>query len=148
MEALAQNAEELQCGRLVEKFALSVQRLKAILERFVEALSGMDRCFIWDGMRNDLPTASMVGSTRVGGIDCNSRRRQRVVRGVLALAAWPRGFTATQLASHVVAQKTGEQYAYFTAGGIRSEEVPRERGSSLGLEGATATRHLRRDYQR
>ena len=61
-----------------------------------------------DDMRNDLPTASMVGTTRVGGIDFNSQRMQRVVRGLQALAAWPRGFTASQLASHVVAQKTGE----------------------------------------
>ena len=112
VEAMALNAEELKCGRLVEKFALSVQRLKAILERFVEALSCLDRCFISDGMRNDLPTPSMVGTTRVGGVDFNRRRMQRVVHGLLALAASPRGFTASQLASHVVAQKTGEQYTY------------------------------------
>jgi len=48
----------------------------------------------------------------VGGIDFNRRRMQRVVRGLLALAASPGGFTASQLASQVVAQKTGEPYTY------------------------------------
>ena len=36
-EAMALNVEALKCGRLVEKFAVSVQRLRAILERFLEA---------------------------------------------------------------------------------------------------------------
>ena len=48
-------------GRIVEKFAISVQRLKAILERFVEALSCMDRCFISDGMLDELSVPSIVG---------------------------------------------------------------------------------------
>ena len=147
VEAMGQNAEELQCGRLVEKFGLSVQRLKAILERFVEALSGLDRCFIWDGMRNDLPTAARVGTTRVGGVDFNSRRMQRVVRGLQALAAWPRGFTASQLASHVVAQKTGEQYAYSSR--PAAYDLKKFRGKGIVRIGRSHRYEtLRRDYER
>jgi hypothetical protein len=111
-EAMAQNAEALKCGRLVDKFAVSVQRLKAILERFLEALSCLDRCFISDGTLDRLPVPSIVGTTRVGGIDINRERMHRVIRALLALSASPGGFTASQLSSHVVAQTALTPYAY------------------------------------
>src|SRR5512132_259792 len=75
-EAMALNAEALKCGRLVEKFAVSVHRLRTILERFLEALSCLDRCFISDRTLDQLPTPSVVGRTRVGGIDINRPRMQ------------------------------------------------------------------------
>ena len=47
-EAIAHNTQELDCGRSLEKFPEIVLRLKAILERFLEALSCIDQCFIAD----------------------------------------------------------------------------------------------------
>jgi hypothetical protein len=111
-EAMALNVEALKCGRLIERFALSVQRLKTILERFLEALSCLDRCFISDGALDQLPTPSLVGRTRVGGIDINRPRMQRVICGLLALSASPGGFTASQLAEHVVEQTALTEYRY------------------------------------
>ena len=112
VEAMAQNAEALKCGRIIEKFGILAQRLKAILERFVEALSCMDRCFISDGMLDELPVPSIVGTTRVGGIDFNRPRIQRVVRALQALSVSPGGFTASQLAGHVVRQTTSHKFTY------------------------------------
>ena len=88
-----------------------MQRLRTILERFLEALSCLDRCFISDGTLDQLPTPSVVGRTRVGGIDINRPRMQRVIRGLLALSASPGGFTASQLAHHVVGQTALTEYA-------------------------------------
>ena len=61
-EAMAQNAEALKCGRLVEKFAMVGAATK---ERYWNAslklLSCMDRCFISDGTLDQLPAPSDRG---------------------------------------------------------------------------------------
>src|SRR6202008_5181699 len=71
IEAVAHNIQELNCGRSLEYFPELVCRLKAILERFADALSYIDQCFIADDMLERLPLASRVGKTLVGGIDLN-----------------------------------------------------------------------------
>jgi hypothetical protein len=63
----------------VEDFPDVVLRLKSMLERFADALSCIDQCFIADEMREDLPAASRVGKTIVGGIDLNKPRMRRVI---------------------------------------------------------------------
>ncbi len=104
VESMTRSSEVLKCGRSVDEFTQMVQRLKAILERFIESLSCMDQCFIADMDVESLPSYSVVGSTRVGGIEFNRPRIWRVARALLALSAQPRGFTASQLACHVRSQ--------------------------------------------
>src|SRR5256884_4152301 len=74
IEAVAHNTQELNWGRSLEKFPEVVSRLKAVLERFADALSCIDQCFIADEMLEHLPLASYVGKTLVGGIDLNKAR--------------------------------------------------------------------------
>ena len=45
----------------LEKFPELVSRLKAVLEKFADALSCIDQCFIADEMLEHLPLASQVG---------------------------------------------------------------------------------------
>jgi hypothetical protein len=71
-----------------------VSRLKGVLERFADALSCIDQCFITDEMLEQLPTASQVGKTIVGGIDLNKPRIRLVVEAVIALSPSPNGSTA------------------------------------------------------
>jgi hypothetical protein len=71
IEAVAHNTQELNCGRSLDKFPEVVSRLKGVLERFADALSCIDQCFIADDMLKQLPAASQVGKTIVGGIDLN-----------------------------------------------------------------------------
>src|SRR5207245_6575105 len=71
IEAVAHNTRELNCGRSLDKFPEVVSRLKAVLEKFADALSCIDQCFIDDEMLEQLPIASRVGKTIVGGIDLN-----------------------------------------------------------------------------
>src|ERR1700726_3450244 len=68
IEAVAHNTRELNCGRSLEKFPEVVSRLKAMLERFADALSCIDQCFIADDMLEHLPLASRVGKTLVVGL--------------------------------------------------------------------------------
>jgi hypothetical protein len=46
IEAMAHNTQELHCKRSLESFPEIVSRLKSILERFMNALSCIDPCFI------------------------------------------------------------------------------------------------------
>ena len=112
IEAIAHNTQELDCGRSLEKFPEIVLRLKAMLERFLEALSCIDQCFIADDMLERLPAASQVGKTKVGGIDLNKPRMRLVAEAVIALSASPRGFTASELAARVRALSKQPQSHY------------------------------------
>ena len=92
----------------MDKFPEVVSRLKAVLERFADALSCIDQCFIADDMLEQLPAASQVGKTIVGGIDLNKTRMRTVVEAVIALSPSPNGFTASDVAARVRA--TGDQH--------------------------------------
>src|SRR5208283_2832309 len=101
IEAVAHNIREFRCGRLLDNFPEIVRRLKGMLERFMEALSCIDQCFIGDEMLEHLPLPSRVGKTMVGGIDLNKPRLRQVAEAVLALSASADGFTASALADQV-----------------------------------------------
>jgi len=101
IEVVVHNTRELRCGRSLEKFPEIVIEAKSILERFMDALSCIDQCFIADRMLEQLPTPSQVGKTKVGGIDLNKSRMRSVVEAVIALSPVPGGFTASELASQV-----------------------------------------------
>ena len=100
IEAVAHNTRELKCGRSLENFPEVVFRLKAILERFADALSCIDQCFIADDLLEHLPLASQVGKTLVGGIDLNKARMRYVVEALIALSP-ANGFTASDVAARV-----------------------------------------------
>jgi len=101
IEATAHNTAAFDCGRSLEKFPQIVERLKGVLERFMATLSCIDACFISDGTLEQLPAPSLIGKTKVGGIDFNKPRMRRVAEAVLILASSSQGFTASQLADQV-----------------------------------------------
>jgi hypothetical protein len=101
IEAVAHNIREFHCGRLLDNFPEIVCRLKNMLERFMEASSCIDQCFIADEMLERLPLASRVGKSMVGGIDLNKPRLRHVAEAVIALSASADGFTASALAARV-----------------------------------------------
>jgi hypothetical protein len=101
IEVIVHNTRELDCGRVLEKFPEIASRLKAVLERFADALSCIDPCFIADQTLEHLPTPSRVGKVMVGGIDLNKPRMRWVTEAVIALSACSDGFTASELAARV-----------------------------------------------
>ncbi|MGH9629081.1 MAG: hypothetical protein ACRD7E_12225 [Bryobacteraceae bacterium] len=101
IETVVHNTKELQCGRSLEKFPQIVVEAKGIIERFMNALSCIDQCFIADRMLEQLPAPSQVGKTKVGGIDLNKARMRSVIEAVIALSPSPGGFTASDLARQV-----------------------------------------------
>ena len=112
IEAIAHNTRDLDCGRSLEKFPEIVSHLKGLLERFLDALSCIDQCFIADEMLENLPMPSQVGKITVGGIDLNRQRMRWVTEAVIALSASSDGFTASDLAAHVRALSNQSQPQY------------------------------------
>jgi len=101
IEAVVHHTEELRWGRSLEKFPQIVAEAKGILLRFMDALSCIDQCFIANEMLEQLPAASQVGKTKVGGIDLNQPRMRWVAEAAIALSPSAGGFTASELASQV-----------------------------------------------
>ena len=101
IEAMAHNTQALGARRALTEFPRIVSELTAVLERFLEALSCIDQCFIGGEMLDTLPLPSQVGGTTVSGIDLNKPRMRWVAEAVLALATSPRGFTASDVTRQV-----------------------------------------------
>ena len=96
---------------------------QSILERFSNALSCIDQCFIGDETLEQLPTPSQVGKATVGGVDFNKPRMRRVAEAVVALSPSPGGFTATELA-HQVRVRSGQPEAEY---GVRQAAYDRKK---------------------
>jgi len=140
IEAVAHNTRELHCGRSLEMFPQVVSRLKAILERFANALSCIDQCFIADDMLESLPLASQVGKTLVGGIDLNKARMRQVVEALIALSPSPNGFTASDVAARVRASNSrtplqyGPRHAAYDLKKLRGKHIIRRIGHTRRYE--------------
>jgi transposase-like protein len=86
---LKRRLEQLRCGHSLEKFPRILMQARDILERFMDAFSCIDQCFIADSMLEELPTPSSVGKTKVGGIDLNKARMRWVVEALIVLCVSP-----------------------------------------------------------
>ncbi len=100
-EAIVHNTKALKGKRSLSAFSTIVAQLKQILIRFLNQLQTIDAPFLADDTLDALPTPSLVGQSRVAGIDLNKPRVRAVLEAVIALAIWPTGFTASDLAAKV-----------------------------------------------
>jgi hypothetical protein len=71
IEVVVHNTLELPRCRPLERFANVIERLRAIIEKFLETVHSIDVCFVADATLEQLPTATRVGKSKVGGIDYN-----------------------------------------------------------------------------
>ena len=140
IEAVAHDTRELRCGRSLENFAHLVVALKNMLQRFMDALSCIDQCFIADDFLEQLPAPARVGKTQVGGIDLNQPRMRRVAEAVISLSASPDGFTASQLATQVraLSKQTLSEYhprrAAYDLKKLRAKQIVRRIGRTRRYE--------------
>jgi len=111
-EAIAPNTTDLHGGRMIEKFGDMVAQLGEMLERFLCVLRGVDVSWISDETLACLPTPSLVGKTRVGGVNINQRRIRTAMEAVVGWALSPRGFTASEHAAQVRAILAGDRISY------------------------------------
>ena len=143
IEVMVHNTEALCPGRKLAGFPRLMVRLKEILERFVLVLSCIDRCFIADDLLERLPTHSVVGASRVGGVDLNQARMRTVIGTVVSLALRSQGFTASQLATEVRAQsgqseaEYGPRQAAYDLKKLRGKGLVQGKGVSRRYESTT-----------
>jgi hypothetical protein len=71
VEVIVHNTREYCWSRSLSCFAKIVMRLREILERFLNAVGCMDACCVSDETLENLPLPTLVGQTKVGGIDFN-----------------------------------------------------------------------------
>jgi hypothetical protein len=90
-EAVAHNAKALGVGRVLDCFPDIVARLAGMLERFCTTVDCVDVSYLPDGILDELAQPSMIGRTRVGGIDLDKPRTRSVLTALAALAAAPDG---------------------------------------------------------
>jgi hypothetical protein len=140
IEAVVHNTSELRCGRSLERFPRILVEAEGILERFMNALSCVDQCFIADRMLEQLPAPSQVGKTTVGGIDLNQPRMRHVIEALIALSPLPGGFTASELASQVrvLSKQSESEYgprrAAYDLKKLRGKKVVRRIGQTRRYE--------------
>ncbi|HEX4145894.1 MAG TPA: hypothetical protein VHY91_20490 [Pirellulales bacterium] len=104
---------ELRCGKVIERFPEIIARLATMLLRFLESIRGIDVAWIAESLLDELPSASIVGKTRVGGVDINKARTRAVMEAAVALSVAPAGFSASDHAARVreILGKSAEEYA-------------------------------------
>jgi hypothetical protein len=91
-------------------------------------------------MLEQLPTASRVGKTVVGGIDLNKARMRQVVEALIALSPSPNGFTASDVAVRVRTLNKqspcqyGPRHAAYDLKKLRGKQIVRRIGHSRRYE--------------
>ncbi|MCW3035124.1 MAG: hypothetical protein JWM17_436 [Actinobacteria bacterium] len=111
-EAIVHNTRALGFGQVLEKFPEIVSRLADMVDRFTTMLDCVDIGFLPDGILDELPTASRIGATRVGGVDLNKPRMRNALAAASALAAGPDGFTVADFTAKVHAMTGQSEAAY------------------------------------
>jgi hypothetical protein len=101
IEAIAHNTVDLRCGRRIDRFPDMVRALKEMVEHFLAVLHSMDAAFVDSQTWQDLSAPSVLGDTRVAGLDPTDPRTRAVLAAVVALAPNPRGFSVSDLAAGV-----------------------------------------------
>ena len=140
VEVIVNNIEELRCGKRLEKLPGMLERLEAMVVRFLAVVQAAHLSFI-DGQQFDtLAVPSVRGDRRRAGVDLQKPRMRAVAEAVTALAAQPQGFSAVDLAQRVRAQKGRVMASY----GPRKAayDLQKLRGKSL-VERIDKTRRYR-----
>ena len=107
VEVIVNNIEELRCGKRLEKLPGMLERLEAMVVRFLEVVQAAHLSFI-DGQQLDgLAMPSVRGDRRRAGVDLQKPRMRAVAQAVTALAAQPQGFRAAIWRSEYERRKDG-----------------------------------------
>ncbi len=124
-EAIVHNTKALGCGRVVATFPQIVARLRGMVEGFLTTLYAMDQAFVPDNTLEHLPTPSVMGKTRVGGIDLHKPRIRTVLAAVLALAPAPHGFRVVNVAAMTgqSAREYGTRHAAYDLKKLRAKHL-------------------------
>ena len=100
-EAVWHNTKAFGTGRVLARFPDIVTRHTGMLERFCTTRDCVDTAFVPDGILDQLPQPSVIGKTRVGGVDLDKACTRTTLAAVTALTAAPDAFSVADLANKV-----------------------------------------------
>ena len=100
-EVVVHNSKQLKCGKSLEKYPQMAIKLKDILNQFMNALYYIDSSFVSSDAIDTLNTPSLLGKTKIGGIDIQKPRMRAVLESVIILSAKPDGFNLSDLSKKV-----------------------------------------------
>lgn len=85
-----------------------------------------------------LPTSSLIGKTKVGGIDIQKPRMRAVIEAIIPLSAKPGGFNLSDLAEKVQEMQGIKKYSIHNAAydlrKLRGKDIVRRIGKSRRYE--------------
>lgn len=135
IEAIAHNTQDLRCGRRIDRFPEMVLALKEMVEHFLEVLHSMDAAFIDSQTWQDLSTPSLLGDTRMAGLDLTDPRTRAVIEAVVAVAPNPQGFCVSDVAAQVNAIRPTHTYPYHPRQAAYDLKKLRAKGFVCKIEG-------------
>lgn len=131
IEVVVHNARELRCGKVLEKLPVLLERMRAMLVRFLNTVQAAHASFLDQGAFERWSEPSTRGARRLAGIDLNKARNRHVLDAVIALSTRPDGFTLPQLTQGVRARtgwsekKYASRHAAYDLAKLRGKKLVR-----------------------
>jgi len=137
-EVVVHNSKQLKCGRSLAKFPEMTLKLKDILNQFLNTVQCIDASFIFPGNLDKLYTPSLLGKTKVGGIDIRKPRMRAVLEAIIALSTKPGGFSLSDFCEKVQEICLKSEYtirhAAYDLRKLRSKNIVHKIGKSRRYE--------------
>lgn len=151
VEVVVHNAKELRCGKLLEKLPLLLERMRAMLVRFLDTVQVAHINFLDLGTFEKLSEPSRVGSRRLAGINLENARNRNVINAVVELSTAPNGFTLSQLAEKMRSLLKDQEYstrnAAYDLAKMRGKKLVQRRNKSRRYEASTTGVRILCAYQ-
>ena len=113
VEVVVHNMRDLRCGKVLEKLPMMLERMSAMLIRFLDTVQVAHKSFLDEGAFEQWCEPSTRGKRRLAGVDLNKARNRSVIHALLGLSTKPDGFTSAELAQ-AVRQRTGNDDESYT----------------------------------
>lgn len=138
VEVVVHNAKELRCGKVLEKLPILLERMGAMLTRFLDTVQVAHISFLDQGAFEQWSEPTTLGSRRLAGINLDNARNRHVIGAVVGLSTEPDGFTLSQLAENIRARSGDETYstrnAAYDLTKLRGKTLVRRRKKSRRYE--------------
>lgn len=138
VEVVVSNAKELRCGKVLEKLPVLIERMSAMLVRFLDTVQVAHARFLDQGAFEKWSEPTTLGSRRLAGINLDNARNRNVIETVIELSTEPDGFTLSQLAETMRARSGDKTYsnrnAAYDLTKLRGKEFVRRRKKSRRYE--------------
>lgn len=151
VEVVVHNAKELHCGKVLEKLPMLLERMRAMLVRFLDTVQVAHINFLDLGTYEKLSEPSKVGSRRLAGINLENARNRNVINAVVELSTAPNGFTLSQLAEKMRSLSKDNAYstrnAAYDLTKLRGKELVQRRNKSRRYEASSTGVRILCAYQ-